>query len=339
MPLIDAAFAGAVDATVFIPTFNGAKYLERLLTAVEAQELEGAFEILIIDSGSTDATLTIIARHPAVRLVQIPSAEFGHGKTRNLAASLAQGTNIAFLSHDAVPVGPRWLASLIAPLDPAGLNCVAVIGKQEARRDCFPLLKYEIEGVFARCGPDDTVTIVDGGVLGGGQSSPDFLSEGDLFYSDVNSATRRDFLLNVIAYRDVSYSEDMAFARDLLAAGYRKAYQPAALVEHSNDVTLAEYGKRIFDENLGMRRVGEGRTSLSWAQAKMRALRDVVRSTIRIARDPDYGFGERVSWLATNPAFAFSKWRNIHRALNVDLSDAQAIARYSLEYSRADFAR
>ena len=333
MPLVEPAFAGTVDATVFIPTFNGEKYLERLLAAVESQDFVGNFDMLVIDSGSTDATLDIIAGHPAVRLVQIPSTEFGHGKTRNLAASLARGTRIAFLSHDAVPVGAHWLSALVAPLDPAGLDCVAVLGKQEARSDCFPLLKYEIEGVFARCGPDGSVTVVDGSAV-----SADELGEGDLFYSDVNSATRRDFLLTVIPYRDVNYSEDMAFARDLLVAGYRKAYQPAALVEHSNDVTLAEYGKRIFDENLGMRRVGEGRASLSWTQAKLRAVRDVARSAVRILRDSDYTSREKTTWLLKNPAYAWSKWTNIHRALNIDLNDAGAIARYSLEHSRADKA-
>jgi len=334
VPLVDQKFSGIVDATVFVPTFNGEKYLERLLTAVEAQDFTGNFEILIIDSGSTDATLEIIARHPSVRLVQIPSSEFGHGKTRNLAASLARGTNVAFLSHDAVPVGAGWLTSLVAPLDPAGLNCVAVVGKQEARSDCFPLLKYEIEGVFARCGPDGAVTVVDGSMV-----AADSLGEGELFYSDVNSATRREHLLTVIPYRDVNYSEDMAFARDLLFAGYSKAYQPAALVEHSNDVTLAEYGMRIFDENLGMRRVGEGRTSLSWVQAKLRAVRDVVVSAGRIMRDADYSTAEKAKWLLVNPAYAWSKWKNIHRALNIDLSDTTTIARFSLEHSRADTSR
>jgi len=330
MALVTPPFSGTVDATVFIPTFNGEKYLERLLATVEVQDFGGNFDILVIDSGSTDDTLAIIEAHPAVRLVQIPSAEFGHGKTRNLAASMARGTNIAFLSHDAVPVGVHWLSALLAPLDPAGLDCVAVVGKQEARSDCFPLLKYEIEGVFARCGADGAVTVVDGRSV-----SADALGEGELFYSDVNSATRRDFLLDVIPYRDVNYSEDMAFARDLLVAGYHKAYQPAALVEHSNDVTLAEYGKRIFDENLGMRRVGEGRTSLSWPQAKLRAVRDVARSAVRILRDADYSAGQKARWLVENPAYAWSKWTNIHRALTIDLNDAEAIARHSLEHSRA----
>ena len=330
MPLVTPGSKGTVDATVFIPTFNGEKYLDRLLTAVENQDFAGNFEILVIDSGSSDATLDIIGTHQAVKLVEIPGTEFGHGKTRNLAAKLARGTNIAYLSHDAIPTDSHWLTNLTAPLDPKGLNCVGVVGKHIARSNCSPLLKYEIDGVFRSCGPDGETTVIDGS-----QSKTHELTPGELFYSDVNSATRREFLLNVIPYRDVNYSEDMAFARDFLEAGYRKAYAATAVVEHSNDVNFCEYGKRIFDENLGMRRVGEGRQSLTWVQAKLRGVRDVLVCWARIARDSDYDFGQKVKWFFVNPAYAWTKWVNIHRALNISLDDHKKIEKYSLEAARS----
>lgn len=330
MPLVTPESKQAVDATVLIPTFNGEKYLDRLLHAVESQDFAGTFEILIIDSGSSDATLDIIGTHQAVRLVEIPSSEFGHGKTRNLAAKLARGRNIAYLSHDAIPTDSSWLTNITAPLDPAGLNCVGVVGKHIARANCSPLLKYEIEGVFRACGPDGGTTVIDGAL-----SQTHEMTAGELFYSDVNSATRRDFLLTTIPYRDVNYSEDMAFARDLLEAGYRKAFAATAVVEHSNDVTFSEYGKRIFDETLGMRRVGEGRESLSWLQAKIRAVRDVLVCSGRIIRDKDYSIWAKIHWLFVNPGYAWTKWVNIHRALSVSLDDTARIAKYSLEASRA----
>jgi rhamnosyltransferase len=326
MPLVTPDSKGTVEATVFIPTFNGEKYLERLLTAVKSQDFAGNFEILIIDSGSSDATLDIISTHPEVKLVEIPGSEFGHGKTRNLAAKLARGKYVAYLSHDAIPTDIHWLTNITTPLDPQGLNCVGVVGKHVARSNCSPLLKYEIEGVFRACGPDSETTVIDGS-----HSATHDLTPGELFYSDVNSATRREFLLNVIAYRDVNYSEDMAFARDLLEAGYRKAYAATAIVEHSNDVNLSEYGKRIFDENLGMRRVGEGRQGLTWVQAKLRAVRDVLVCWGRITSDSDYNLAQKVKWFFVNPVYAWIKWVNIHRALNISLDDQKKIEKYSLE--------
>lgn len=329
MPIVSPKSKKKVDVTVFIPTFNGEKYLERLLSAVESQDFPGTFEILVIDSGSSDQTLEIISQHPLVRLVEIKQSEFGHGKTRNLAAKLARGTYIAYLSHDAIPLGTQWLTELISPLDPAGLDCVGVVGKHVARENCSPLLKFEIRGVFDACGPDSKITMVDGSL-----KPVESMSSGELFYSDVNSATRTDFLLNTIAYRDVDYSEDLAYAQDFLSAGYKKAYVPSAVVEHSNDVTLSEYGKRVFDETLGMRKVGEGRTSISWIQAKARAVRDVLKTSGWIIRDKDYSFVEKLKWLVVNPVYVWKKWANIHRALNVNLADLQRIKKYSLEASR-----
>ena len=98
------------------------------------------------------------------------------------------------------------------------------MGKQVPRRGAFPLQKYEIQGVFRNFGPDFGTSVfykdafvTDEGVLGA-------IS----FYSDVNSAARRRFLLDVIPYRDVRYAEDQLFGKDLIEAGYRKAYAPRA---------------------------------------------------------------------------------------------------------------
>ena len=86
-----------LDVTVIIPTFNGERYLGRILDALREQDTDAGFEVLVVDSGSTDATLDIVAARVGalgeaqLRLHQIPNSEFGHGRTRNLAAQLARG--------------------------------------------------------------------------------------------------------------------------------------------------------------------------------------------------------------------------------------------------------
>ena len=345
---------GSCDVTVIIPTLNGEPYLGRILDVLAEQRLvvdgtvdgtggksgkPGTFEVLIIDSGSTDHTLDIIAARdgtvgPApLRLHQIPNVEFGHGKTRNLGAELAHGRIVVYLSHDAVPIGPDWLATLIQPLESG--EAQAIVARHIARPWCPPLLKYEIEAVFDRCGPRDRVTVER--LTPAELATPDSVTDIDVrsFYSDVASATTRDFLTRIIPYQDVPYSEDFAFGHDLLVAGYAKAYTPLAPVEHSNDVTFAEYGKRIFDETLGRRRIGQERASLSWGGAMARAMKGAVRDAPRIARDPDYHLGAKLHWLFVNPFWQVRKWRNIHRAISVRLDDAPKIARYSLEAERA----
>ncbi|MCU1513349.1 MAG: glycosyltransferase family 2 protein [Microbacteriaceae bacterium] len=309
-----------MDVTVIIPTLNGEKYLERVFAAIATQQFDGTVEVLVIDSGSTDRTIEIVEAHPDVRLHQIPNSEFGHGRTRNLAARLAEGTNLAYLTQDAIPFDSHWLSELLAPLDPAGLDAVAVLGKQVPRPDCVPLLKYEIDGIFARFGDVTTLTT-------------------DTFYSDVNSATRRQFLLEVIPYQDLRYSEDMAYATDIVQAGYRLAWSPGGAVEHSNDLELGEYSKRIFDETMSMRRLGHAPIRFNRWRQVLHTGYGILRDSSRIIRDGDYGFGRKLYWLAVNPLFQVAKWQGYYRGSRTALDDHATINAHSLEAQRMQGSR
>lgn len=320
--------ADSVRATVAILTYNGEQYLERILSALERQDFDGGFEVLVIDSGSTDRTLEIIAAHPMVRLHQIPNSEFGHGRTRNLAARLAHGEYIAYLTHDAIPLTPHWLREITAPfaLDE---RIVGVMGKQVPRPHCFPLMKYEIAGVFAQFGPDFGTT-----VFYARDDDSDGTRGALAFYSDVNSAARRLFLTDTIPYQDVRYAEDQLFGRDVIDAGYQKAYAPLASVEHSNDVTLSEFGARIFDETIGLREIGHVIPPLSIARAIALAARGALRDSTRIVRDPHYRWRRRAYWLVVNPLYHLRKWSSYRRATRTDLTDSATIATNSLESRR-----
>ncbi|CAD5993255.1 glycosyltransferase family 2 protein [Agreia sp. COWG] len=317
--------------TVAVLTFNGDTYLEEILSAVERQAIDGDVDILVIDSGSTDRTLEIVARHPRVRLHEIPNSEFGHGRTRNLAARLAHGEFIAFLTHDAIPSSTWWLRELLAPMRHTGAEVKAVMGKQIPRPGCFPLLKYEIRGVFAGFGPDFGTTIF----FDDGSPSNQGLLDALSFYSDVNSATLTSFLRNVIPYRDVRYSEDMLFGQDLIQAGYKKAYAPRGAVIHSNDLSLDEYGMRMFDETVALRQIGKPIPPMRRRAQLRMTVRGIVADSIRIMRDPDFRTLERLGWIARNPLYHRAKWRAYRAATMVDLTNDEAIRAGSLEHRRS----
>ena len=291
-----------------------------------------SIEVLVIDSGSTDGTLEIVTGYPDVVLHSIPNSEFGHGKTRNLAARLARGHHIAYLTHDAIPVR-SWLRELLAPFS-IDDRIVAVMGKQVPRAMCFPLMKYEIKGVFAGLGPDfgTTVFYKDDFV------SSDGVRDAVAFYSDVNSAARRDFLVSVVPYQDVRYAEDQLFGRDVIEHGFKKAYAPRAAVEHSNDLTLAEFGRRIFDETVGLRQIGFDIPPMTLAYRLKLTLRGIAGDSLRIARDGDYSQKRKLYWLVMNPRYHWVKWRSYRVSTLVDLADKGALASGSLEHSRQRLA-
>jgi rhamnosyltransferase len=318
-----------MKATIFIPTYNGEKYLDDILTAIFSQELEASYEVLIIDSGSSDNTLEIVKRHKKnrrnLRLHEIPNSEYGHGKTRMLAAQMAKGEIVVYLSHDAIPAHPHWLYEMIKPFE---LNdkIVGVMGKQLPRLGCFPLIKYDINRVFNNFGPDFGTSVFYQDTFIKEQSTYDAVT----FYSDANSAARRDFLINTIGYRDVKYAEDQMFGRDLVDAGYIKAYAPRGSVFHSNDFRIREYKYRMYDETLGLRMAGVPVSCPPIKETTKLILKGALRDSIAILRDGEYGLKRKLYWLAINPMLHVGRWQGIRQGALANLN-GDVDAEYSLE--------
>jgi len=79
-----------MNATVALLTLNADPWLRELLDGVVRQKTDFEYEILLIDSGSTDKTLEVAAEYPDVRLHQIANSDSDTAKTRNLAAELSK---------------------------------------------------------------------------------------------------------------------------------------------------------------------------------------------------------------------------------------------------------
>lgn len=319
-----------VKATVFIPTYNGDKYLAEILKAIYKQKANFAFEVLIIDSGSKDKTLEIIhklqKKHSSLRLHQIPNSEFGHGRTRNVAAHMANGEVVVYLSHDATPAHDRWLYEMVRPFE-INDKIVGVMGKQIPRGHCIPMLKSEIHGVFGGFGPDFGTTIFYKDTFVKNQGIRDAIS----FYSDVNSAARKDYLTGKFPYADVPYAEDHLFGRDVINAGYYKVYAARGSVIHSNDLRLREYKHRMFDETLGLIRIGGKPQTPSRKDVLKLVVRGTIRDTRNILRDRDYSSKRKLYWLAVNPLFHVEKWRGVRTAGLAGLKDTEVADSWSLE--------
>lgn len=67
------------------------------------------FEIIIVDSGSTDKTLEIVEKFP-IRLIQIKPEEFNYSYALNLGISKAKGKYIGIISGHSIPVSDSWLS-------------------------------------------------------------------------------------------------------------------------------------------------------------------------------------------------------------------------------------
>lgn len=318
-----------MKVTIFIPVYNGEHdHLEETLEAVYRQKAPFEWNVLVTDSGSTDRSVEILKRyekeHENFRIVQIKKEEYSHGRTRQWAAEVSDSDYMVYLSQDAVPYNDSWLKEMIAPFE-ISPDIAGVVAKQKPRPYCFPGMKYDIQAVFNEQGVDDAITLW----YGRDESFRGNYTK-ESFYSDVCSAAPRDFLVSKIGYRDVKYSEDYEFGKDIIDAGYIKVYSPKAVVEHSNDVKLSDYKNRIFDETFNVR-INSGQTNqISIGYAIKSIVKDSIKDLMKIFIDRDYTWKRKIYWLLINPLFHIEKWRGIRLANRVDL-DAD-IKSYSLEY-------
>ena len=112
-----------VDCSISILTKNEGPNIGPCLEAVFSQKDVGEFEVLLVDSGSTDATVQIASQFP-IRIEQIRPEEFHHARTRNFAANLGTGRIIVNLSGDALPASDFWLKELLANFSDPGVGAV-----------------------------------------------------------------------------------------------------------------------------------------------------------------------------------------------------------------------
>ena len=230
---------------VVIPAKNAISILPRVLSKVLSQRTEWPYEVIVIDSGSTDGTVEYLRKLDIIRLIEIPSGEFGHGKTRNLGVQAADAEFVAFLTHDAVPFDDHWLANLVK-IATEDASIAGVFGRHVAHEHASPFTKSDLAKHFK--GFDDYPAIVDRDTdptrYVYDQSWRQFLH----FYSDNNSLLRKS-IWSIIPYPNVEFAEDQLWARAIIDAGYRKAYSVNAVVFHSHNYSISDCFRRAFDES------------------------------------------------------------------------------------------
>ena len=216
--------------SVVIRAYNEEEHIGRLLEGIVQQSIKDV-EIILVDSGSTDATLEVAARFP-VRVVHIRPDEFSFGRSLNRGIAAASGEVIAIASAHVYPVYPDWLERLTAPLsDP---QIALSYGKQ--RGDATS--KFSETQVFARWYPD---------VSNPRQAHP--------FCNNANAAIRRELWEAHPYDESLSGLEDLAWAHWAVEGGYALAYVAEAEVVHVHSETPRAVYNRYRREAMAFKRI------------------------------------------------------------------------------------
>ena len=257
-------------------SFNEAWALRQTLPALAAQDYKN-WELIVIDSGSTDGSVELIRQFQPRHFIQISPSEYNPARVLNHGMELASSQFGIFLNADATPRGTNWLRPLVMPL--LGPNVAAVFGRQIPRPVCEAVFAHDYERCF---GPNREST------------------QWDHFFSMASSGIRKDIWAKRGFNERMQYSEDDEFTRWCRAQGYGVVYVPESVVVHSHNYTPAQAWKRSFGEGRALAAVStDNKRPTWWRNCFLGWLRDGRRDLafcVRSRRLREWPHALRVRW-------------------------------------------
>jgi glycosyltransferase involved in cell wall biosynthesis len=255
-----------------IRAYNEERHIGRLLEGVRHQTVQDV-EIILVDSGSTDATAAIAA-HYGANVVHIPPAEFTFGRSLNLGLATATRELVAIASAHVYPVYPDWLERLFEPF--ADSAVALTYGKQRGDENS----KFSEHQIFVRWFPEKSATR---------QSHP--------FCNNANAALRRSVWEGHPCDESLTGLEDLAWAKWAFEQGHAIAYAAEAEIIHVHNETPRNVLNRYQREGMAFKRI--------YPEAHF-SLYDFVRmASANITSDLWHAARQRVFWSSALSIFWF----------------------------------
>ena len=252
-----------MNCSLVVRAYNEEEHIGRLLEGVSHQTVRDV-ELILVDSGSTDATAAIAARYGA-KVVHIRPEEFTFGRSLNLGLAAATRERVAIASAHVYPVYPDWLERLLEPFaDPA---VVLTYGKQRGGEGS----RFSEQQVYLHWYPD--------------RSEP---HQAHPFCNNANADVRRSAWQARPYDESLTGLEDLAWAKAALAAGGALAYVAEAEIVHLHHETPRSVANRYRREAMAFKRL--------YPEAHF-SLYDFVRMTsANVASDLVHAARQRVDW-------------------------------------------
>lgn len=216
--------------SIVIRAYNEEQHIGRLLTGIAQQTIDDV-QIILVDSGSSDATLEIARRFP-VDIVQIRPEDFTFGRSLNCGISHAIADYVVIASAHVYPVYPDWLEKMLAPLGDS--QTALAYGKQRG----METTKFSEHQIFQHWFPDVSMSR---------QPHP--------FCNNANAAIRRELWERQPYNETLPGLEDLAWARNLQEQGYTIAYVAEAEIIHVHNETWPGVFNRYRREGMAFKQI------------------------------------------------------------------------------------
>ncbi len=219
-----------MNCSLVIRAYNESIHLPRLLEGISHQTIKDV-EIILVDSGSMDSTVSI-AESFGARVVRIPPDEFTFGRSLNFGVRAARREFIVIASAHIYPVYPDWLETLLRPFEDE--RVALTYGKQRGPGPA----KFSEQQIFHQWYPD--------------------LSRSDqetAFCNNANAAIRKSLWEKNPYDETLTGLEDLAWAKRTKEQGYAIACVAEAEVVHVHQETPRGVFNRYRREAMAFKRI------------------------------------------------------------------------------------
>jgi rhamnosyltransferase len=188
-------------------------------------------EIILVDSGSTDGTISVADSFGA-QIVNIRPEEFTFGRSLNYGIKAAKREFIVIASAHVYPVYPDWLETLLRPFQDD--NIALTYGKQRGP----DLAKHSEQQIFHQWYPD--------------LSKP---KQETAFCNNANAAIRKGLWEKNNYDETLTGLEDLAWAKWAKEQGHTIAYVAEAEIIHVHDETARGVYNRYRREAMAFKKI------------------------------------------------------------------------------------
>lgn len=220
-----------IKCSIIIRSFNEDKHIGKLLAGIKKQSIYDEIEVILVDSGSTDQTVTI-AESYGVKIVHIKPENFSFGRALNVGCEVAQGEFLLFASAHVYPLYVDWVEKMIAPFKQP--KVALVYGRQVGNE----LTKYSEEQLFKKWFP--TISNYD-------QPIP--------FCNNANAAVRSNLWQQQPYDVQLTGLEDLDWATKIQQKGYQIAYEAYAPIVHVHEETPSRIKNRYRREAIALKNI------------------------------------------------------------------------------------
>lgn len=243
--------------SIIIRCKNEEAYIGEVLAMLFEQIIGIDFEVIVLDSGSTDRTLEIVKKFN-VRIYEMPPEEFTFGYALNKGISLAQGEIICNLSAHCIPVNNHWLKELVEPILSGEAH--AVIGRQIPIRGMNPFEELAVRSLFP--------------AVGLGSNSPHLSNANCAFLKTLWEENKFDEV--IMGWEDYLWYLQMK-------TQYKFLYCPRAAVYHSHPFYLKYMVTRSYGDGKATRYIRE-KLGIDLTAGKIQSTMGKIRTVVADVR-------------------------------------------------------